>query len=279
MPSVNKEIGSVDYPRLREADLILRAKEGDAAAFGCLLEACLPAIRQSAFSFARSRELFEELIHEGKVALWERVVLHFETNQSENFKGYLSRCLRSAMLDHINTTKARGVNRNVRMFSARLLEQNKIFENQTGRKMTDEELADFLTRDRERQYTAAEVRSFLEYSLPNHRTSPLTEDLLPNPAGPPDEEAARHEEIGLIRKKALAAMRPLGKRNGDIYRRHTGLGRDRQEWTLEAIGQRYGITKERVRQLVSKSHQRVSAILSVDPALKEISNNWITKRT
>ena len=51
-----------------------------------------------------------------------------------------------------------------------------------------------------------------------------------------------------IKKAVVGLIKPLSDRNRDVILRRFGLKNGRPE-TLESIGQGYGITRERVRQI------------------------------
>ena len=57
-----------------------------------------------------------------------------------------------------------------------------------------------------------------------------------------------------ITKKLLSA---LPERARDVLEKRYGLGTDTNPFTLESIGQTYGITRERVRQIREKGIRRL----------------------
>jgi RNA polymerase primary sigma factor len=63
------------------------------------------------------------------------------------------------------------------------------------------------------------------------------------------EEAAMHGELAA---EVERAMHPLNDREREVLRLRYGLGLDR-EMTLEEIGRRLSITRERVRQIEAKA--------------------------
>ena len=54
------------------------------------------------------------------------------------------------------------------------------------------------------------------------------------------------------------AMQPLGDREREVLRLRYGLGTDR-EYTLEEIGRRLSVTRERVRQIEARALQKLRA--------------------
>lgn len=113
---------------------------------------------------------------------------------------------------------------------------------------------------------AAKLRVLLE--APGSTISldaPLTEgeptglgDLLTDTSSvAPDVEAARNEIVGHVAR----ALETLPARQRDVLRLRFGTSTDR-EHTLEEIGHRLGVTRERVRQIEAEGLRR----LRVSPA-------------
>jgi RNA polymerase primary sigma factor len=72
--------------------------------------------------------------------------------------------------------------------------------------------------------------------------------------GSPEDEAIRGE----LAKEVELAMGPLNEREREVLRLRYGLGQDR-ELTLEEIGRRLSITRERVRQIEAKAFAKMRA--------------------
>jgi RNA polymerase primary sigma factor len=70
----------------------------------------------------------------------------------------------------------------------------------------------------------------------------------------PEEEAIRGE----LAKEIEQAMAPLNEREREVLRLRYGLGMDR-ELTLEEIGRRLSLTRERIRQIEAKAMAKVRA--------------------
>lgn len=70
-----------------------------------------------------------------------------------------------------------------------------------------------------------------------------------------------------VTKKILS---PLQDRSLDIVKSRFGLGADHERQTLEAIGEKYGITRERVRQI----EQAALALIKKSDDYKAERANW-----
>ena len=76
-------------------------------------------------------------------------------------------------------------------------------------------------------------------------------------SGSPEEDVIR----GDLAKEVELAMGPLNEREREVLRLRYGLGLDR-ELTLEEIGRRLSITRERVRQIEAKAFAKMRAARS-----------------
>ena len=96
-------------------------------------------------------------------------------------------------------------------------------------------------------------------------------DFLPSPAQTA-ETVANEEYHRLIRDKAADFKKRLTGKDLVIYeRRLEALMRDEEPVTLQEIGDEYGITRERVRQIEARLKKRLGAYLREQiPDLKEI---------
>lgn len=74
----------------------------------------------------------------------------------------------------------------------------------------------------------------------------------PDRADSPEELTRRHQSERLIRQE----MEELDERQNEILRMRFGIGRD-DDMTLEEIGQLYGVTRERIRQIEAKALKKL----------------------
>jgi hypothetical protein len=82
----------------------------------------------------------------------------------------------------------------------------------------------------------------------------------------PDVVVDEREDATRIKEAVELAASGLSERNGDIFRR-----RFVEEQTLEAIGQHYDLTRERVRQLlIEEIVPHVQKALTGDPRIVDV---------
>ncbi len=116
-----------------------------------------------------------------------------------------------------------------------------------GGAVSDLELAEEL------EWTIDEVRQFRR--IPREAEYPESlddwDDLLPEPSGVDVFDEAETERI------VTDALAELPERQADVIRMRFGIGRE-TDMTLEEIGQIYGVTRERIRQIEAKGLDRLS---------------------
>jgi len=79
----------------------------------------------------------------------------------------------------------------------------------------------------------------------------------------PDQDADERENL---RKTLDRGLAQLSERERAVIMRHFGLGDDEKPETLDEIGRRYGVTKERIRQIERKAMKKLREILSEESA-------------
>lgn len=80
-------------------------------------------------------------------------------------------------------------------------------------------------------------------------------------AAPDRGEAPRDSIVEAARHLVAKGLALLNDRERDIVSRHYGLGRDGQSMTLDQIGQQFGVTKERIRQIERRALSKIRASL------------------
>jgi RNA polymerase primary sigma factor len=104
---------------------------------------------------------------------------------------------------------------------------------------------------------AARVPTSLDSPIGEEDESTLRSVLRDVNAPSPEEEAIR----GQMAEQVERAMAPLSEREREVLRLRYGLGTDR-EMTLEEIGRRLSVTRERVRQIEQAAVQKMRAARS-----------------
>lgn len=101
---------------------------------------------------------------------------------------------------------------------------------------------------------AARTPSSLEAAVGEDEETRLGDLVRDVTAQSPEEAAMR----GQMAAEVERAMAPLNDREREVMRLRYGLGTER-EYTLEEVGRRLGITRERARQIEAKALQKMKA--------------------
>lgn len=112
------------------------------------------------------------------------------------------------------------------------------------------------------------VEQLMEHEL---RSEPADfDDWCPEQPSLPESMVCHDEAFGRIEGQELLsrAMEGLSARESDVLRRRFGF--DGAPQTLEEIGQSYGVTRERIRQIEEKALERVRRLMGVRPNTDEV---------
>jgi RNA polymerase primary sigma factor len=139
----------------------------------------------------------------------------------------------------------------------RLEKERKALRTENRRDPTAEELAERL------KMPAGKVRLLLDaqktpYSLEmkvGEDEGTELGDLLSDRSSQSPEDSVMESDLA---NEVERAMEPLGDREKEVLRLRYGLGTDR-EYTLEEIGRRLSVTRERVRQIEARALQKLRA--------------------
>lgn len=238
-----------------ETELASRIQKGDETARRELVEANLRFVVSVAKQYqGRGLEL-SDLINEGNVGLM-KAAERFDPTRGFKFISFAVWWIRQSILQAISDQS-----RIVRLPLNKLGELNRIyrvkadFNQKNGREPSDDELADLLGVSREK-LTEVQNSSYGHLSF----DSPFGDDGDGTLLDVVPDESAEQADEGLgkesLRTDLKDVMCVLSSREKDILALAFGIGC--QEMTLEEIGERFNLTRERVRQVKEKAIKKLS---------------------
>jgi len=246
--------------REEEAELARRVRAGDEAAKARFIEANLRLVVQIARRYFNRGLPLPDLIEEGNLGLM-RAVEKFEPERGLRFSTYGTWWIRQAIVRALaNQARTIRVPVHVGLLLARHQREQQRLLQELGRTPTVEELAKALNTTVAQVEELEEVRQQQPLSLETpvgHDEGGRLADFVADPTADPSTVLTRlfHERTDLV-----SVLDDLAANERTVLRRRFGLEGDPPE-TLEAIGRRLDLTRERVRQIEAAGLRKLRALL------------------
>ena len=265
-----KEIGRV--PLLtpeEEQQLAQRIANGDEAARQKMIEANLRLVVAVAKRYAGRGMLLLDLIQEGNMGLL-KAVEKFDYTKGYKFSTYATWWIRQSITRAI-ADQARTIRIPVHMVELinRVIRTSHSMVQELGREPTPEEVAQKLRLSPEKVEEILKIAQdpvSLETPVGEEDDSHLGDFIQDNEASEPLEATASN----LLREQLEKAMASLTPREEKVLRLRFGF-EDGRPHTLEEVGKKFNVTRERVRQIESKALRRLRHPSSENPLLYRCS--------
>ena len=233
-----------------EGELAQRIRQGDQAALNKLIEANLRFVVSVAKQYQNQGLSLPDLIDEGNLGLI-KAAQKFDETRGFKFISYAVWWIRQSILQAL-AEQSRIVKLPLNQVGA----QNKIgkeisrFEQKYQRKPSDEELASNLKIPVDKITDSMRVTGrhvSVDAPFQEGEDNSLL-DVMTNDDAPMADEGLNHESLSKEVDRALSQLNPKER---DILKMFFGIGC--QEMTLEEIGAKFDLTRERVRQIKEKA--------------------------
>ena len=251
-----KEIGKVPLLTAQEEiDLAKRMEEGDEYAKQKLCEANLRLVVSIAKKYVGRGMLFLDLIQEGNLGLI-KAVDKFDWTKGYKFSTYATWWIRQAITRSI-ADQARTIRIPVHMVETinKLIRVSRQLLQEEGREPTPDEIAE------EMGISVEKVREILKIAQePVSLETPIGEeedshlgDFIPDDDVPAPAEAAA---FSMLKEQLVDVLGTLTEREQKVLKLRFGL-EDGRARTLEEVGRKFDVTRERIRQIEAKALRKL----------------------
>jgi len=204
------------------------------------------------------REEMIELVAAGNFALME-AARAFDADLGHRFSTYAFWGIRSAVFRHLNFLRRTvRLPRNLHEQMAKLRKAEAALLQETGREATEAELSAVLDWTPEK---IVELRCYQQHG--QSLDAPIGEDsdttFGDTLADPEASTPAAYAEASDRQAALTEVMAQLTPRELEVIRARAGL--DGEELTLDAIGRRHGVSRERIRQIEAEAIRKMRLII------------------
>jgi RNA polymerase primary sigma factor len=244
----------------QEIELSKRVQRGDLEAREHMIRANLRLVVSIAKNYVNRGLSFMDLIEEGNIGLM-KAVEKFDYNAGCRFSTYatwwIKQGIRRSLVNTVKTVRVPSyMSEIVSRWKATAMELNY----RLGRQATTGEIAEELDLPENNWDVVRDTvqsNSHPVHSMSDDAGAVMAEVIEDTRTRSPEQQILEATEIGRMHE----LLEKLDTREGRILRLRFGLG-NAEPMTLKAIGKRFGLTRERVRQMEQQALDKLGEVMS-----------------
>jgi RNA polymerase primary sigma factor len=245
-----------------EKELALRIGDGDNEARDQMVRANLRLVVNIARSYTGKGLGLQDLIEEGNLGLL-RAVEGFDPSMNTRFSTYASYWIKQSIKRAlVNTAKTIRIPAYMVELLAKWRRASSKLQDELGRQPTHDEVARCLGLPKKKLNIikkAIRIYNSVPQTDQTEAGWSIDEMLMDGRSKAPDTEMVETDDL----KHVLELLHKMDPREATVLRMRFGLD-DEEPKTLKEIGERLGLTRERVRQIESEALSKLNESLSAD---------------